>query len=288
MKSTLGLLSHLKKNALIGGVVGLGGLYVANRSIVTVPPNYVGHTNLFGDISQTKIMSGLHVINPLSKLILIPLLTNKITSHIDVSSNEGLSLSIQIDLIYNLNYELTRDIYLDFRSEYEDIFMKPLIQAALRDIISGYEAKALYSDKTRDEIKHKLMSDLTGKFESKGFIISQVLLNRIELPQQLRTSIENKLKAEQDNEQVEFTISKQRKEMNFKLEQGEMDYKIKDIEARSTRNFQDIVSKGLTQDALKWKALEATLALARSPNSKVVVIGNTSTNGLPLIFSDGK
>lgn len=275
MKHTTSLLSNSRY--VIGGVIGLTGLYTANRSIVTVPPNYVGHTNLFGNVSDKKILSGLHVINPLSKLILIPLLTNKITSNVELSSKEGLGLSVQVDLNYNLDHHKTRDIYLEFRHDYEDILMKPMINALVRDIVSGYDAKALYSEKTREEIRKKVNDELVTKLGSRGFTVTQMLISRIELPSQLKQAIANKLTVEQENEAFQFKIDQERKEAERKR-----------IEAQGIRDFQDIVSKGLTSDALKWKALEATLALSKSPNTKVIVIGNTSTNGMPLILGDTK
>lgn len=262
---------------IIGGALGLTGLYTANRSIVTVPPNYVGHTNLFGNVSDKKIMSGLHVINPLSKLILIPLLTSKITSNVELASKEGLGLSVQIDLNYNLDHNKTRDIYLEFRHDYEDILMKPMINALVRDIVSGYDAKALYSEKTREEIRKKVNDELLTKLGSRGFTVTQMLISRIDLPDQLKRAIANKLTVEQENEAFQFKIDQERKEAERKR-----------IEAQGIRDFQDIVSKGLTSDALKWKALEATLALAKSANTKVIVIGNNSTNGMPLILGDTK
>lgn len=274
MKSVADL---LQKKYFIGGALGLGGLYVANRSTVTVPPNYVGHTNLFGNVSEKKIMSGLHFINPLSDLILIPLLTNKISSNVDLSSKEGLGLSVQIDLNYNLDHNKTRDIYLEFRHDYENILMKPMINALVRDIVSGYDAKALYSEKTREEIRKKVNDELIIKLGSRGFTITQMLLSRIELPYQLKMAIENKLKTEQENDAFQFKIEQEKKEADRKR-----------IEAQGIRDFQDIVSKGLTTDALKWKAIEATLALAKSPNAKIIVVGNSGTNGLPLILGDTK
>jgi prohibitin 1 len=275
MKSVIGLFSNSKY--MVTGVVCATGLYVANRSVVTVPPNYVGHTNLFGNVSDTKILSGLHFINPLSKLILIPLLTNKITSNVELSSKEGLGLSVQIDLNYNLDHNKTRDIYLEFRHDYEDILMKPMVNALVRDIVSGYEAKALYSEKTREEIRKRVNDELISKLGQRGFTVTQMLLSRIELPQQLKCAIENKLKTEQENDAFQFKIEQEKKEAERKR-----------IEAQGIRDFQDIVSKGLTADALKWKSIEATLALAKSPNAKVVVIGNSGTNGLPLILGDTK
>ena len=57
----------------------------------------------------------------------------------------------------------------------------------------------------------------------------------------------------------------------------------KRIEAAGVRDFQQIVAQGITPSLLEWKGIEATENLAKSANSKVVVIGNNK-NGLPLIL----
>jgi len=55
------------------------------------------------------------------------------------------------------------------------------------------------------------------------------------------------------------------------------------IEAQGIRDFQQIVAQGISTQLLEWKGIEATENLAKSSNSKVVVIGNNK-NGLPLIL----
>ena len=46
-----------------------------------------------------------------------------------------------------------------------------------------------------------------------------------------------------------------------------------------------ILSASLTDKILKEKGIDATLALAKSPNSKVVVVGS-GKDGLPLILGN--
>jgi regulator of protease activity HflC (stomatin/prohibitin superfamily) len=56
----------------------------------------------------------------------------------------------------------------------------------------------------------------------------------------------------------------------------------KRIEAQGIKDFQDIVRKGIDEQLLVWKGIEATESLAKSPNTKLVVVGNKQ--GLPLIL----
>lgn len=274
---------------LLAGLVGGGAsLYVLNKSVKTVPASHVAHTNFFGNVSTSKMNSGIHLINPLSSLIVMPLLTNNFSSDIDVASNEGLSLSVQINTIYRMDEDQARDIYLKFRTDYEAILIRPLIESVLRTIMSSYEAKALYSDKTRDEIKKRMALEITQQLSGHGIIVNDVLINKIRLPSQLQQSIENKLKVEQENQQMEFTIEKRRQEIAFDLEKEQMEAKRKVVEAQGIKEFQDIVSAGISDKLIKWKSIEATRELAHSHNAKVVIIGNKDTNGLPIILGDSK
>lgn len=68
----------------------------------------------------------------------------------------------------------------------------------------------------------------------------------------------------------------------FVLEKERLESERKAIEAHGIRQFQDIVSNGISERYLRWKGIDATLQLSKSPNAKVVVIG--AQNGLPLIL----
>ncbi len=71
--------------------------------------------------------------------------------------------------------------------------------------------------------------------------------------------------------------------MEFILTREQQEADRKRIEAKGIADFQDIVAKGISDQLLRWKGIEATEKLANSPNSKVVVIGS-GKDGLPLIL----
>ena len=98
----------------------------------------------------------------------------------------------------------------------------------------------------------------------------------LQLPETLKQAIEAKQQAQQDAQRMEFVLQKERQEAERKR-----------VEAAGIKDFQDIVSQGISDKLLQWKGIEATMELARSSNSKVVVVGNAK-NGLPLIFSADK
>ena len=101
-----------------------------------------------------------------------------------------------------------------------------------------------------------------------------ILIRDVTLPSTLRTAIEQKLKQEQESLEYEFRLVKAKKEAERQ--------KI-DAEGKAVAN--KILSASLTDKILKEKGIDATLALAKSPNSKVVVVGS-GKDGLPLILGN--
>ena len=113
---------------------------------------------------------------------------------------------------------------------------------------------------------------LSRELGKRGIEVENVLLRDIQLPATLKASIETKQQAEQESLAMSFRLQKERQEADRKR-----------IEAQGIHDFQQIVAQGISPALLEWKGIEATESLARSPNSKIVVIGN-SKNGLPLIL----
>merc|ERR550537_1178161 len=114
--------------------------------------------------------------------------------------------------------------------------------------------------------------ELTAVLEPRGVVLEDVLLKAVTLPSQLTHSIELKAQAEQDSARMEFVLAKERQEADRKS-----------IEARGIAQFQTIVSEGISPALLQWKGIEATEKLSESPNSKIVIMGNTKES-LPVIL----
>jgi regulator of protease activity HflC (stomatin/prohibitin superfamily) len=115
------------------------------------------------------------------------------------------------------------------------------------------------------------LNDLLGT-GSPLIYVEDVLIRHIELPPALVAAIQGKLVTEQEMLEYDFRIMAETKEKERKR-----------LEAEGIRAFQDIVTEGISDRYLKWKGIDATLELAKSPNSKVVIIGSAG-DGLPIIL----
>src|SRR5438132_7597629 len=106
------------------------------------------------------------------------------------------------------------------------------------------------------------------------FILYDVLVTGIELPAAIVAAINRKIEQYYIAEEYKFRVEREKRESERKK-----------IEAEGIRDFQQIVSQGISESYLRWRGIEATLQLSQSTNSKVVVIGS-GKDGLPIILGN--
>jgi regulator of protease activity HflC (stomatin/prohibitin superfamily) len=226
---------------------------------------------LFGRVTGETLAEGMHVINPLKTNNELSIQTQSVKESASVPSSEGLMMSLDTSLIYHLNPDRASEVFQKTGSDYEDKLVEPMLRAAIREATASHTANALYTGE-REMVAKQILDQLTTQLNQRGITVENVLLRDIQLPATLKASIEAKQQAEQE------ALA-----MNFRLQKETQEAQRKRIEAQGVRDFQQIVAQGISAQLLEWKGIEATELLAKSSNTKVVVIGN-SKNGLPLIL----
>jgi prohibitin 1 len=251
--------------------VGLIAVVFLFNCITKVPTGNVGVLTLFGKVTGDVLSEGIHVVNPFKTNNVMSIQTQTIKESASVPSSEGLVMNLDTSLIYHLNPEKAADVFQKIGANYETVVIEPTLRAAIRESTASHTANALYTGE-REMVARQISDQLTAALNQRGLIVENVLLRDIQLPQTLKASIEAKQQAEQE------ALA-----MNFRLQKEKQEAERKRIEAGGIRDFQQIVAQGISPQLLEWKGIEATETLSKSPNSKVVVIGNPK-NGLPLIL----
>ena len=258
-------------------VIGLIVLILLVGNPVTViPAGHVGVKDLFGRVSSSVLSPGVRIVLPFTRVIKMSIKTQEVKETAEVPSKEGLIMDLEGSLLYRLDPEKADDIYRTIGKDYEEIAVQPQIRSAIREITASYEAKVLYSAE-RERISRETLELFKKLAGDRGIIAEAVLLRKIGLPEVVANAIQEKLRREQESEQMKFVLQKETQEAERKR-----------IEAQGIADFQKIVAAGISPALLEWKGIEATEKLAMSQNSKVVVIGS-GKNGLPIILGgDGK
>ncbi len=247
------------------------GLIVLPKSITIIPAGHVGLKDFFGKVSDKTLPAGLHLVNPFLSIHKMTIRTQEITEEANVPSKEGLSVHLDVSLLFSLNPDKAAQVYKTIGPDYIRVVIVPQLRSVIRGVTASYEAKALYTAE-RESISNEMYTHLQPVLLERGMTVEKVLLRSATLPAILATAIEKKLEAEQQSEQMKFVLNKETQEADRKR-----------IEAQGIADFQKIVTTGLTDAFLRWKGIEATSKLADSQNSKVVVIGS-GKDGLPIIL----
>lgn len=252
-------------------MTGLIIIWTVVNSLAIIPAGHAGVKDLFGKVSDDILQPGARIVNPLLTIHRMSVRTQEIKETANVPSVEGLNITLDVSLLFNLEPSTAPQVYRTLGSDYLRIFIEPQLRSHVRGATASFEAKALYTS-AREVIAAKILSDLRPAFELRGFTNATILLRTITLPAVVSGAIEQKLKAEQEAQQMVFVLQREKQEADRKR-----------IEAEGIRDFQNTVAKGISPQLLKWKGIEATEHLAKADKATVVIIGGT--DGLPLIFN---
>ena len=129
---------------------------------------------------------------------------------------------------------------------------------------------ALYSSK-RDEFQNKIFNTINKSFIKRGLDLEQLLVRNITLPPSVKTTIESKINAEQDAQKMTFVLQKERQEAERKR-----------VEAQGIADYQRNLSTGLSDKQLQYETIKAQKEIALSPNTKVIIMGNSKNS--PIIL----
>jgi prohibitin 1 len=253
------------------GFVGFLAVILLFSSVTRVDSGHVGVMTLFGKVTKEVLPEGLHFINPLKTTHELSIRTQELKETASVPSSEGLVLNLDTSLIYHLNPDKAWDVYQNIGPNYVMVLIEPNLRSAIREATASHSANALYSSE-RETVAQQIVGQLKAQLGPRGVEVESILLRDIQLPSTLRASIELKQQAEQEALAMSFRLQKETQEAQRKR-----------IEAQGISDFQRIVAQGISAQLLEWKGIEATENLAKSPNSKIVVIGS-GKNGLPLIL----
>ena len=278
----MGNIQNAKKiGTLVVVLVLLTWLFFA--SIVIVDAGETGVYSLFGKVKDQELSSGFHLVIPLAKVTKMSIRTEEYTMSIAQGegkkygadaitslTKEGLSVDLDMTVLYHLEEERASDIYKEVGLSYDEKIIRPTIRTSIRDIIAQYEAKDIYSEK-RQEAAQKISDALKEQIEARGIVIEEVLLRNVALPANLAKAIQEKLQAEQEAEKYDFILQREAKEKERKI-----------IEAEGQRDAQTIINESLTTNYLYYLYVNQL-----KDREGTIYVPTSSTTGLPLFRNIG-
>jgi regulator of protease activity HflC (stomatin/prohibitin superfamily) len=243
---------------------------VASTGCVVIEDGEVGVSKSFGSISDDPVGPGVALQFPVVRTV-TPwnIKLQEIKEKANVPSSEGLIVGLDTSLLYRVEGGKAPQLRKTVGNAYREDLVIPYLRNAVRDVVSGYEVKNIYSETGRKEIAAKILGFLTSNLEPRGITVVDVLLRDVQLPQRFRESIEAKLTAEQRVQQKQF-----------ELDQARKDAEIEVARAKGAAQAQEIVRSTLSGSYLQYLWIKT---LNENPN---VIYVATEAN-LPIFKSVG-
>lgn len=253
-------------------------LGVITSSFVQIDAGQVGVKKLFGKVQPSVLNSGLNMVNPLYEIDRMDIKTQNYTMSgindeghksgddaIKVLTFDGLEVTIDLTVLYRIIPSEAPRLIRETGIDYEDKIVRPIARTRIRDNAVYYEAVALYSTK-RDEFQSRIFKVIESDFKSRGLLLENLLVRNITLPATVKSSIEQKIQAEQESQKMQFVLAKERQEADRKR-----------VEAQGIADYQRIISESLTDKQLQYEQIKATMEIAKSQNAKIIMMGGKNT-----------
>lgn len=254
--------------------------------VITVPAGHAGVMwwRFFNGTETADIYKeeGIHLIFPWDQLVIYDSRLLERTSNFDAVAKDGLTLKISASIRWRVRKNKLAILHRTIGPNYFNRLILPQLGSVFRENIAKFNGEEVYGS-NRNQVQKAIhdiiindINEIGGRNEeiSADLIsIMDVLIIEVELPASLQAAINRKFA---EDEYVE--------EYRFKVKTEELESTRKEIEANGIRRFQEIVAPTISDAYLRWTGIQATLKLAQSPNSKVVIMGN-GPDGLPVILN---
>ncbi|CAG2533111.1 Regulator of protease activity HflC [Maribacter dokdonensis] len=222
---------------------------------------------------QPPLGEGFHIVAPWNKVFIYEVRQQEVFEKMQVLSSNGLEIKLDASAWFEPKREFLGRLHQEKGTEYVNRVLLPTIRSAARSVVGRYTPEQLYSSK-RDAIQAEIYEETKKIVDGQYIQLNEILVRDVTLPGTIKEAIERKLKQEQESLEYEFRLVTAKKEAEKVT-----------IEAQGKADANRILSASLTDKILQDKGIDTTLELAKSPNSKVVVVGS-GDSGLPLILGN--
>ena len=254
------------------------------RVVIIIPAGFVGviYRPLFGGIAMDKILDeGVNIVFPLNTVTQYDARMQLKKIEMEVLTKDQLRSDIKVSFQFQVNKYGLPMLHKFAGPEYVETLILPEVTGKTRVMFAELTSQEAFTKQLENVVSEiAIMSDqvILEKLGPPGLDyvrllrITAVQLESMEFPAEIQAAIRNKIA---ESQIAEAGV--------FKVQAARLEAERKEVEAGGIKKYQDIVNVGLTDNYVKIRGIEATLKLAESNNSKVVIFGS-SPNGLPLIL----
>jgi regulator of protease activity HflC (stomatin/prohibitin superfamily) len=270
---------HEIRVVLIALALGFILVFYWSNIVISIGSGQAGvlWSRFFGTEVNAIYPEGIHFILPINIMTIYNVRYQKIDREFDVLTKDGLSIKVDLSIRFKPIEKLLGRLHQEVGPDYVETVVVPEVGMALRAVIGQYRPEELYAT-SFSKIEDAVVQLAREQVRSRFVLIDDVLIYKITLPPIVSTAIQRKLEQEQAALEMQYRLEKTRQEAERKK-----------LEAQGIKMYQQTIASSLTSQVLAYESIQAALALANSPNSKVIVLGGGGggTGSFPFFFNMG-
>ena len=140
-----------RKISIVIGVILILMLFFS--SVHVVSDGEVGVKRTLGNYMDREIGTGIIIIIPIiSQLYKVNTKLVTIEETVSVPTSEGLNVNLDLSVIFKVKPDMASEIKQTVTGDIKQTLLIPYVRNGIRDIVSGYEAEAVYSEEGRSAI----------------------------------------------------------------------------------------------------------------------------------------
>jgi len=254
-------------------LVSFAAVYFHGTFIISIHPGELGvlwRRLGAGTVIDTVYGEGIHIILPFNKMYIYNVRKQQFSDNIDALTVDGLTVHVQYSVRYFLTGEMLPLLHQRVGPDFVSVVVRPEIRSVIRSVFGQYKPEDIYT--AQRAIQERVSEQSKVRLEARFIDLDGVPIEGITLPVRISQAIENKMAFQQLEGEYVYRIAIAEKEAERKR-----------IESAGLKIYNDTLAASLTPALLHWYGIQATEELAKSPNSKTIVIG-AGSGGLPLIL----
>ncbi len=234
-----------------------------------------GHTGVYwrrlgGGVVLDRVMGeGLHVIPPWNRIYIYDTRVQELNHTVQFLDVNGLEISVGLSTRFTPLRSKLPKLHQEVGPEYREKVVIPELVSALRFVLAGKPFQEIYAQE-EEQLIEAIRLPYTKRLGQYNITVDDVLITGVELPPEIKESVEKKLVNQQELQAYAYLIERELKELERKR-----------IEGEGVAAFQQASGVSI----LQWQGIKATESFAKSPNAKIVIMGNNG-GSLPVILSD--
>jgi regulator of protease activity HflC (stomatin/prohibitin superfamily) len=235
----------MRRWGIVLGMIGVMAM-TSGCGLTVIEDGQTGVKADFGKVAPQPLETGWHLYLPMVSWVEVwNVKTQELKEVATVPSSEGLISQLDISVLYNVPKDKAVYVRTTTGRDYRETILEPYVREAIRNVVSGYAVKALFSEEGRHEIGKKMLQFLKEKLEPRGIVVQDVLMRDVRLPPSFAMSIEAKLRAEQESLQKEFELTKAKKDAEIEV-----------AKAEGVAKSNLIIANSITDNYLRYKWIE--------------------------------